>query len=104
MTLPSYEWLRNIVQGEQAEANLAKVRQLAAVAADLGCTQAQLAIAWCLKNPHVSSVITGASRPEQVVENMAAAEVVSLIDAQVDTRLEEILGNRPTPEPNMRDW
>jgi voltage-dependent potassium channel beta subunit len=104
MTLPSYEWLRNIVQGEQAEANLAKVRQLAAVAADLGCTQAQLAIAWCLKNPHVSSVITGASRPEQVVENMAAAEVVSLIDAQVDTRLEEILGNRPTPEPNLRDW
>jgi len=104
MTLPSYAWLRNIVQGEQAEANLAKVRQLAAVAADLGCTQAQLAIAWCLKNPHVSSVITGASRPEQVVENMAAAEVVSLIDAQVDTRLEEILGNRPTPEPNLRDW
>jgi len=104
MTLPSYEWLRNIVQGEQAEANLAKVRQLAAVADDLGCTQAQLAIAWCLKNPHVSSVITGASRPEQVVENMAAAEVVSLIDAQVDTRLEEILGNRPTPEPNLRDW
>jgi len=35
---------------------------------------------------------------------MAAAEVVSLIDAQVDTRLEEILGNRPTPEPNLRDW
>ncbi len=104
MTLPSYEWLRNIVQGEQAEANLAKVRQLAAVAADLGCTQAQLAIAWCLKNPHVSSVITGASRPEQVVENMAAAEVVPLIDAQVNARLEEILGNRPTPEPNLRDW
>ena len=88
MTLPSYEWLRNIVQGEQAEANLAKVRQLAVVAADLGCTQAQLAIAWCLKNPHVSSVITGASRPEQVVENMAAAEVVPLIDAQVDVRLD----------------
>jgi voltage-dependent potassium channel beta subunit len=104
MTLPGYEWLRNIVQGEQAEANLAKVRQLAAVAADLECTQAQLAIAWCLKNPHVSSVITGASRPEQVVENMAAAEVVPLIDAQVNARLEEILGNQPTPEPNMRDW
>ena len=104
MTLPSYAWLRNIVQGEQAESNLAKVRQLAAVAADLGCTQAQLAIAWCLKNPHVSSVITGASRPEQVVENMAAAEVVPLLDEQVNARLEEILANRPAPEPNMRDW
>jgi len=104
MTLPSYAWLRNIVQGEQAEANLAKVRQLAVVAADLGCTQAQLAVAWCLKNPHVSSVITGASRPEQVVENMAAAEVVPLLDQRVNARLEEILANRPAPEPNMRDW
>ena len=49
---------------------LAQVRALAPIAADLGCTLAQLALAWCLKNPHVSTVITGASRPSQVVENM----------------------------------
>ena len=55
---------------------IAKVRQLVPVAKDLGCTLAQLSLAWCVKNPHVSSVITGASRPEQVVENMKALEVV----------------------------
>ena len=46
------------------------------IAADLGCTMAQLSLAWCLKNPHVSTVITGASRPAQVVENMKALAVV----------------------------
>ena len=53
-----------------------KVKALEPVAADLGCSLAQLALAWCLKNPNVSTVITGASRAEQVKQNMKAADVV----------------------------
>jgi aryl-alcohol dehydrogenase-like predicted oxidoreductase len=54
----------------------------------LGCTTAQLALAWCTKNPHVSTVITGASRPEQVRENMAALEVAERLDADVMARID----------------
>jgi voltage-dependent potassium channel beta subunit len=101
LTLEGYEWLRDIVLGEGSEEKLAKVRGLASVAEDLLCTRAQLAIAWCLQNPRVSTVITGASRPEQVVENMQAPEVVKRLTPAVRDRIEAILDNRPKPE---QDW
>ncbi len=87
-TLKGYEWLAERLTDA---AKLAKVRNLAPVAADLSCTLAQLAIAWCLKNPSVSTVITGASRPAQVVENMRALEVAPKLDAQVMARIDAIL-------------
>jgi voltage-dependent potassium channel beta subunit len=99
--LEGFEWLRGRFQGELAEQNVKKVRELAAVATDLGCTTAQLALAWCLKDPHVSTVITGASRPEQVVENMRATDLVDDIDDGVMERIEAILDNAPEPE---QDW
>jgi aryl-alcohol dehydrogenase-like predicted oxidoreductase len=74
---------------------------MVALAGDLGCTPSQLALAWCLKNPHVSTVITGASRPEQVVENMAALDVVAKLDDGEMARIEEIAGNRPAAP---QDW
>ncbi len=101
ITLEGYEWLQERFEGAEAEAKLARVRQLSGIAADLGCTTAQLAIAWCLANPNVSTVITGASRPEQVRENMAAAEVEERLSPEVLDRIEEIAGNRPEAE---RDW
>ncbi len=71
--LPGYEWLRKMLTSPE---RLESVRSLQPVADDLGCTMAQLALAWCVKNPHVSTVITGASRATQVHENMKALEVV----------------------------
>ncbi len=93
-TLKGYEWLRSQVMTPQ---NIAKVKQLVPVAKDVGCTMAQLALAWCLKNPNVSTVITGASRPDQVKENMKAADVVSKLDTGVMERIENVLGNAPQP-------
>jgi voltage-dependent potassium channel beta subunit len=87
-TLPGYEWLRNLLT--DAERN-ATVGQLAAVADDLGCTLAQLSIAWCVKNPHVSSVITGASRVSQVHENLSALDVVPLLTDDVMDRIGRIV-------------
>ena len=58
--------------------------KLAPIAQELGCTLAQMSLAWCLKNPRVSTVITGASRPSQVIENMKALEVVPKLDARGD--------------------
>jgi aryl-alcohol dehydrogenase-like predicted oxidoreductase len=64
------------------------VRSLETIAKELDCTLAQLAIAWCAKNPHVSSVITGASRVEQVHENLAALDVLSRLTEDVMSRIE----------------
>ncbi len=69
------------------------VGKLEGIARELGCTVAQLAIAWCAKNPHVSTVITGASRVEQVRENMKAAAVIPKLD---DAVMEQINGVRPS--------
>src|SRR5262252_6193042 len=63
-TVKGYEWLAERIVDQT---KIAKVRKLAPIARKLGCTLAQLALAWCLKNPHVSTVITGASRASQVV-------------------------------------
>ncbi len=93
-SLDGYEWLREKVITPE---NIQKVTQLEPIAKDLGCTQAQLALAWCLKNTNVSTVITGATRPEQVVENMAAPEVVPKLDSEAMERIEKVLENKPEP-------
>src|SRR3989304_5891830 len=90
-TLKGYEWLREYVITPQ---NLEKVRKLQPVAADLNCTLAQLGLAWCLKNPHVSTVITGASRSEQVFENMKAGEIAPKLSSVVMEKLGAVLCTR----------
>jgi voltage-dependent potassium channel beta subunit len=102
LALPGYEWLRKVWESEQGRARIATVEKLRPLAQELGATLAQLAIAWTLKNPHVSTVITGASRPEQVTENMKALELAAKLDESVMNRIEEILDNRPHPPRNWR--
>jgi voltage-dependent potassium channel beta subunit len=102
VTLEGYEWLRKGFEGEEAQQDIQKVRQLMPIAEELDCSMAQLAIAWCLKNPNVSTVITGASRPEQVAENMAALDVVGDLNDDVMERIEVILDNKPKPATDFR--
>jgi len=101
-TLQGYEWLRERFENDEAKRNIEKVKQLASVAQDLGCSTAQLAIAWCLKNPNVSTVITGASKAQQVVENMKALDVAVKLTSDVMERIETILANKPAPIPDFR--
>ena len=86
-TLKGYEWLAERIVDP---ARITKVKALAPLARELECTLAQLALAWCLKNPHVSTVITGASRASQVVENMKALDVVDKLTSDVQSRIEAI--------------
>lgn len=95
VTLEGYDWLRRKLESEEGRQQLAKVRELTALAEELGTNTARLAIAWTLKNPHVSTVITGASRTEQIHDNMKALEVVDMLDDEVMTRIEAILDNKP---------
>ena len=80
---------------DEGKKQIAKAEELKAVADDLGTSRALLAIAWCLKNPNVSTVILGASKPEQVTENLKAMELLPKLTDQVTERIEGILGNKP---------
>ena len=95
-----YEWLREaVLQNDRLE----KVRALTEIAEEVDCTTAQLALAWCLQNPNVSSVITGATKPHQVEENMQALDVANRLTPETMDRIEDILDNRPTPPKNWRN-
>jgi voltage-dependent potassium channel beta subunit len=85
-SVKGYEWLQERLTDP---AKIAKVRKLAPIADEIGCTLAQMSLAWCLMNPHVSTVITGASRPSQVVENMRALDAVRKLTPEVMARIDQ---------------
>jgi voltage-dependent potassium channel beta subunit len=102
LDLEGYDWLKNKLDDETWKKNFSKLNDLDKIAKELGGTLSQLAIAWCLRNPNVSTVITGASKADQVRENMKALEVYRQIDDEVMRRIDEILENKPEGEPNYR--
>jgi aryl-alcohol dehydrogenase-like predicted oxidoreductase len=102
MELDQYEWLRNILHSEEGKNRIEKVKKLTPIAEELGITMPQLALAWCLKNPDVSSVITGASKPEQIQSNMKALNAVNFLTDEIIFRIESILNNKPKDEFDWR--
>lgn len=95
-SLKGYEWIKTKVLTPE---NLAKVDGLRPIAKELGCTMAQLALAWTRRNDNVSTVITGATTPEQVTENLGSLEYVSALTDDVIQRVDSILGNKPDLGP-----
>jgi aryl-alcohol dehydrogenase-like predicted oxidoreductase len=95
LTLKGYEWLREQYESEEGQRKIEKVKELSEIADEIVCSMSQLALAWCLKNPNVSTVITGASRPEQISENMAALEVYPRLGDEIMDRIDAVLGNKP---------
>jgi voltage-dependent potassium channel beta subunit len=94
-SLTGYEWLReNVVTPQYVEA----VKQLEPIAKDLGCTMAQLALAWCGRNKNVSTVITGATSPGQVLENMRAVDVMPKLDGDALSRIDDVVVKVPQME------
>lgn len=102
MSVAGFEWLRKGFESPEGQAKLAKARELTALAQELDMPMAGLALAWCLKNPHVSSVITGASRVEQVTENMKALAYQEQLSSEVMAKIETILGNQPATSQEFR--
>jgi aryl-alcohol dehydrogenase-like predicted oxidoreductase len=100
-TLDGYGWLKSRFENEQARGRIEKVKKLAPIAEEIGSTMAQLAIAWCLKNQNVSTVITGASKKTQMLENLKAFDVADLLSDAIMDRIEKILDNKPQGE---KDW
>lgn len=93
--LAGYEWLLKQFQSEEGQARLAKVTALAALAGRAGLPVHHLALLWCLNNPHVSTVILGASRLEQLTDNLAALQARTALTPDVLAEIETIMGNKP---------
>jgi voltage-dependent potassium channel beta subunit len=87
--LKGYDWLR---EGMTDAGKLDKARALKTIAEIMGSTLAQLAIAWILKNPNVSTIITGASRPAQIRENMAAVDLTTRLTPEILGEIDGIFG------------
>ncbi len=90
LNVAGLEWLRDKLTGPGSDKKIEAVKQFAGIAAELGTTLPCLALAWCLKNPQVSTVILGASRVEQLKENLRALELLPLLTPAVMTRLDKI--------------
>jgi voltage-dependent potassium channel beta subunit len=86
-SLPGYEWLKGMLTDE---AKNKKVADLKVIADELGVTLTQFSLAWCAKNPNVSTVITGASNAQQVRENMTALDVLPLLTPEIMERVDLI--------------
>ncbi|HEX9745806.1 MAG TPA: aldo/keto reductase [bacterium] len=96
MSLEVYDWLRSMVESAEGKAKIEKVQKLMPIAEKIGCSMSQLAIAWCLKNKNVSTVITGASKVEQVDENMQAINYAGKITPAIMDEIDSILQNKVT--------
>ena len=87
-TLKGYEWLKNhMIDSERGQARMEKIRNLKPIADELGVRLSKMYIAWCLLNPNVSTVILGASKVEQLKENLESLEVVPLLTDEIQRKL-----------------
>uniref|UniRef100_A0A673VBX9 Potassium voltage-gated channel subfamily A regulatory beta subunit 3 n=1 Tax=Suricata suricatta TaxID=37032 RepID=A0A673VBX9_SURSU len=93
--IKGYQWLKDKVQSEDGKKQQSKVMDLLPIAHQLGCTVAQLAIAWCLRSEGVSSVLLGVSSAEQLIEHLGALQVLGQLTPQTVMEIDGLLGNRP---------
>ncbi len=91
------EMMRQRFGTDDWKKEIEQVKKLKPIADKLGCDQAAFALAWVIKNPNVSSAITGASRPEQIGASMKALEVMEKLTPEIMDEVDKILGNKPTP-------
>ncbi|KAJ8275473.1 hypothetical protein COCON_G00072250 [Conger conger] len=101
-SMKGYHWLKERVSSEEGRRQLAKIKELHMLADRLGCTAAQLAIAWCLRSEGVSSVLLGVSNTDQLLENLGALRVLSQMSPQTVNEIDCLLGNRPHSKKECR--
>uniref|UniRef100_A0AAR2KAV8 Voltage-gated potassium channel subunit beta-1 n=1 Tax=Pygocentrus nattereri TaxID=42514 RepID=A0AAR2KAV8_PYGNA len=100
--MKGYQWLKERVYSEEGRRQLAKIKELHLLADRLGCTAAQLAIAWCLRSEGVSSVLLGVSNTDQLLENLGALRVLSQMTPQTVSEMDALLGNKPHSKKESR--
>jgi aryl-alcohol dehydrogenase-like predicted oxidoreductase len=94
-TLPGYEWLREAFENETGRAKIEKIKKLSKLADAAGLSLTHMSLLWCIQNPNVSTVILGASREDQLIDNLKALEHRAKLTPELMGRIEEILDNKP---------
>jgi voltage-dependent potassium channel beta subunit len=92
LAVEGFDWLK---ERTYVEAKIEKVKQLQNIANNLGISLAALSIAWCIKNPHVTTAILGATKKEQLIDNLKAMDALALITPEITKTIEEIMQNKP---------
>ncbi|GAB1287575.1 Voltage-gated potassium channel subunit beta-1 [Apodemus speciosus] len=100
--LHCYQWLKERIISEEGRKQQNKLKDLSPIAERLGCTLPQLAVAWCLRNEGVSSVLLGSSTPEQLIENLGAIQVLPKMTSHVVNEIDNILRNKPYSKKDYR--
>uniref|UniRef100_A0A7N4NHI7 Potassium voltage-gated channel subfamily A regulatory beta subunit 1 n=1 Tax=Sarcophilus harrisii TaxID=9305 RepID=A0A7N4NHI7_SARHA len=101
-SLKCYQWLKEKIISEEGRKQQTKLKDLSPIAERLGCTLPQLAVAWCLRNEGVSSVLLGCSNPEQLIENLGAIQVLPKMTSHVVNEIDNILRNKPYSKKDYR--
>ncbi|KAK3512446.1 hypothetical protein QTP70_012261 [Hemibagrus guttatus] len=101
-SLKGYQWLKDKILSEEGRRQQTKLKELQAIAERLGCTLPQLAIAWCLRNEGVSSVLLGASNTDQLLDNIGAIQVLPKLSSSIVHEVDSILGNKPYSKKDYR--
>lgn len=92
LAIPGFDWLKDRwIMDEK----ISKVKKLQSLASELGVSLPALSIAWCIKNPNVTTAILGATKKEQLLDNLSALEVLGTLDNAVIEKIEAIMGNKP---------
>jgi aryl-alcohol dehydrogenase-like predicted oxidoreductase len=92
LSIPGFEWLKDRTFVEE---KLNCVRQYQKIADELGVSMAALSISWCIKNPNVSTAILGATKKEQLTENLKALDVLPMLNAEVMQKIDDVFGTKP---------
>lgn len=92
LDIPGFEWLKDKTLADE---KISKVRALETIAKELHVTLASLSIAWCIKNPNVTTAILGATKKEQLLDNLKAIEVLPLLNDELMQQIETIFGTKP---------
>uniref|UniRef100_A0A670Z6C0 Voltage-gated potassium channel subunit beta-1 n=1 Tax=Pseudonaja textilis TaxID=8673 RepID=A0A670Z6C0_PSETE len=101
-SLKCYQWLKEKIVTEEGRMQQSKLKELFPIAERLGCTLPQLAVAWCLRNEGVSSVLLGSSNAEQLIENLGAIQVLPKMTTHIVNEIDNILGNKPFCKKDYR--
>ncbi|KAM3871961.1 voltage-gated potassium channel subunit beta-2-like isoform 3-T3 [Diretmus argenteus] len=101
-SLKGYHWMKDKILSEEGRRQQAKLKELQAIAERLGCTLPQLAIAWCLRNEGVSSVLLGASSSNQLIENIGAIQILPKLSSSIVHEVDSVLGNKPYSKKDYR--
>ncbi|GAB4409288.1 MAG: aldo/keto reductase [Bacteriovoracaceae bacterium] len=104
LSLEHLAWLKDHFFNEEGQQKLLMAKELGVIAKELGLSLAKMSIAWCLKNPHVSSVILGASSMDQLNENLDSIDCLPILNDKVMARIENVIKNKPSEDINFKDF